>query len=100
MMEHPSNIALVCPNCAKKPNPKFKEMPLDFFRKKYCKLAFPCPDGRNEYMWVHVVRCAKNGKSKTGHELLGVLDNTPIFAEFNRGDQFEFNRDEIIEVLE
>ena len=79
------------------PNPKYKKETPIWFVEKYCKLAFPCPDGRSEYMWVKVGGFAKNST----YELCGSLNNDPVYAtNFQDGDEVEFNRDEIIDVIE
>lgn len=97
--EDPRNIGRVCGKCAQEhlqPNPMFLKVPLYGFIGNYCKLAFPCPDGRKEYMWVEVT-----GEATTpGEELRGVLSNDPVQAvEFRCGDVIEFSRREIIALV-
>ena len=98
MTENPRNIGRVCDKCAKErlqPNPMYRQVPLYGFIGNFCKLAFPAPDGRQEYMWVEVT-----GKAQTeGEELRGHLNNDPVIAtEFKDGDIIEFSRSEIIDV--
>lgn len=95
-MENPDNIRLLCPHHGLKPNPVYASFPLASLQGRYCKLAFPCPDGNNEYMWVLVFDTAET----EGEELRGTLDNDSVKAtDFHCGDTIEFSRSEIIEVL-
>jgi len=68
------------------------DVPVVDFMGKHCKLAFPCPDGGKEYMWVKVVQI-------TDEELVGELDNDPVKADVKCGQFFAFTRDEVIEVI-
>jgi hypothetical protein len=96
MNEPSSNIGLVCKDCAEhrlSPNPMFFELIPSSLIGRYCKLAFPCRDGRNEYMWVLVTGLGEK------EELVGTLNNSPLIFDADCGDVFEFNRSEIIDVI-
>ena len=95
-MEPMRNIAFLCPKHRRHPDPKYMESTPAWFIDKFCKLSFPCPDGRNENMWVKTIGFAESGDQ----ELRGVLNNDPIFADIKCGDMVEFCRSEIIEVID
>lgn len=94
-MEPHKNIRFICQKCGLHPDPVYASMPPVSFIGKFCKVAFPCPDGRNEYMWVEVFGFAES----TDQELRGRLNNEPLFADVKNGDVIEFNRAEIIAIL-
>lgn len=96
MSEPSSNIGLVCQDCATRrlsPNPMFFDLALTSLIGKYCKLAFPHHDGRNEYMWVQVTDLGQQD------ELVGNLNNDPVIVDLECGDIIEFNRNEIIDII-
>lgn len=95
-LENPANIKPVCKRHLKKPDPRFLKIPKKWFIGKFCKLAFPAPNGRKELMWVNVIKLAKF----KFEELCGVLNNDPVLSDFSCGDIIEFSRREIIEVLD
>jgi hypothetical protein len=73
--EPASNIGLVCPLHAPKPNPILAAMDPRAFLGQYVKIAFPClscTPVQYEHMWVHVTRVLKGGT------LLGTLANDPV----------------------
>lgn len=90
------NIRPVCGECMK-PNPQYLEKPPEWFLGKFCKVAFPCTDGRNEYMWIEVDGLYDG---EGDEEITGVLNNDPLYAEFTCGDRVAVGRNEIIEVLD
>ncbi len=93
-MEPLSNMGFVCQKCSLKPDPRFANLPPSAFVGRSCKLAFPVASGaRREYMWVRVTE-------HDGDELIGFLDNDPIFeVGYEHGDRIGFKRDEIIACL-
>ncbi len=94
-MEHPANIGFRCKKHQKKPDPQYAKKPIKWFLGKHCQLSFPCPGKRKELMWVLVT-----GPSQAkGEELRGTLNNDPVYAEIRCGDEVEFSRKEILEVL-
>src|SRR5262249_37733727 len=73
--EPASNIGLVCPLHAPKPNPILAAMDPQAFLGQYVKIAFPClacTPVQYEHMWIYVTRVLKDGT------LLGTLDNDPV----------------------
>ncbi len=99
MNEPLENIGFRCERHRQLPNPVYNGMSLDWFRGRFCKLAFPgaTDPERKEYMWVKVTGLAET----EGEELRGTLDNDPILAtDFRCGDVIEFSRNEVLEVIE
>lgn len=98
--EPASNIGRVCRDCAPKPDPKYLRRRLEWFKGKFCKLAFATAEGQKEYMWVQVLGLAE----QEGEELRGELCNDPVLpeiaADLEDGDLIEFSRKEIIETIE
>ena len=95
-MESPNNWGFVCPKHRPKHDPIWDGMPLADFMDRFCKLAFPCPNGDKEYMWVKVTGLAET----EGEELGGTLNNDPIKAtDFQNGDRIEFSRSEILGLM-
>ena len=94
MTEPLSNMRLICDHHRLSPNPTYSNLPVEHFMGKYCKLAFPQPEGEYyEYMWVQVIGLAETPEE----ELRGILDNDPVKAtQFTCGDLVEFRRNEII----
>jgi hypothetical protein len=71
--------------------PEIREKPMPWFVGRFVKLNFPIPGGLGEYMWVLVT-------SHKGDELVGTLDNEPVFADLDRGDEIVFRPEEIVAV--
>jgi hypothetical protein len=94
---NPDDWGFVHPGCAPEPG-SFRHLPVGAFINKYVQLMFPTgleePHPKIERMWVFVTGLAET----PGQELHGYLDNDPIFCNLNAGDEFEFNRDEIVKV--
>lgn len=98
MKESDSNIGYTCAEHSRKPDPKFKKMPIQFFLGKYVKKAFPgiTPGGKTslEHMWVRVMMANKS-------TLIGVLDNHPIYdMDIKRGSTVKVRRNEIEQVYD
>lgn len=91
-----SNVGFVCDKHARKPDPKFLELPLEWFLGKFCQLGVPMPNGRNENMWFKVLGLAEH----PSEELRGELNNDPLFVDMTCGDLVEFSRKEILQVME
>lgn len=89
-----SNVRVVCSGCYQ-PDPEVQGKPLAWFVGKLVKLEFPVPGEppNGELMWVAVT-------SVRGDELVGLLDNDPLFADQSYGDEIVFGRDEVLVVDE
>lgn len=96
--ESPHNIIAVCEEHASKPQEVYSKMAPDFFIGKFVKKGFP---GLNpvtkktqlEHMWVRV-------QSVEGKNLMGKLDNDPVFEmELKLGDTVKVGLHEIEQVL-
>ena len=95
MNETIESMAWVCAECAPKPDPRYRKMPVQEFVGKSCKLAFPW-DNTEEHMWVDCVELSEH----EGPELQGVLASHPVLVDgLQRGDRVEFSRYEIEDVL-
>lgn len=102
----PGNIRRVCAECAPKPVAAFSRRPLKWFWGKLVKLGFPVKGEYGptvEHMWVEVVRSVlpdELGKRTPKVELIGKLDNDPIYADMQRGEYVAFHRKEVEDVWE
>jgi hypothetical protein len=105
MKESLMNVGLVCDHRAPKPG-KYSGQEPHTFVGKYVKLGFPAVHPHSgvsttEHMWVKVTQQVQPGVYQTGEELVGTLDNDPIYVtECQCGDEVAFKVDEIEEVLE
>lgn len=95
-MEDPNNIRHCCPDHAPTPKEEYKHLPLEFYIGKHVKLAFPVSNAKgitHEHMWVKVIGLGKK------EELMGYIDNDPIYADFQYKEHIEFMREEIEDLL-
>lgn len=98
-----SNIGLVCDKHAPKPDPRFLKIPLEKYVGKYvkCRFVVPNPPDRKgkkravEFMWVKVLGVKVYRRRRQLH---GELNNDPVIYPAKCGDQFLFNRDEIVAI--
>ncbi len=79
---------------------EYTEIPVERFLGNNVLLGFPGVDPygvkRPEYLWVFVVRLAK--EHEHGDELVGVVDSVPFLKmEYEYGDLISFRREEIHE---
>jgi len=74
--ENPSNIGLVKPGGAPKPDPELAELPPEVFVERYVKTAFKGTDPhgvkRIEHMWVLITKVTDK---ETIH---GLIENDPV----------------------
>lgn len=92
MAEDPRNWGFVCDKHAPKPDPRFLELPPEYFIGKHVKLGFLTEDGLDtEHMWVEV----KSLCDENDEELVGMLDNDPVKVDYTYGELIAFSRDEI-----
>lgn len=106
-------FGFACSDCTPKPDPKYKEMPLDYFLGKNVKVGVPtdpkppdCPPDlqwpTHEHIWVAIGHIDPD--SKEG-ELVGVIncEQGPFFLKaqgYVDGTLVGITRDEIEEVYE
>ena len=98
--QQPDPVRITCSECSERrkaeTQEKIKGQPPEFFIGSWVKLAFPC-DGEctpdMEHMWVKVIEIYQGDEKE---ELVGVLDNDPLFiTDYHRGDGVAFKRSEI-----
>lgn len=98
--EPDSNIGVVCPVHAPKPNPAYFTLPLESFIGEHVKLGFDTGliDGPDkEHMWVKVTGLYDGDEGP--EELVGVLNNDPKYVmDYKDGDAVIFSRTEIEDV--
>lgn len=100
--ESMSNVGACHSNCAPKPDAILAQKPLDWFIGKFVKLGFPVVEeivaqgGPNkEHMWVAVERIATEDEGPNGEELVGKVNNDPVFAtDWPCDSEVAFKRDE------
>ena len=96
--ENEDNIAYLCQDCARQPDPFYATLRPDTFINKWVKVRFPVKNHdkvKSEVMWVHVFAAADNGL------LFGNLDNDPIYETgLVCGQCVTCKTSEIIEVME
>lgn len=101
MSEPIENVQIVCKGCTDKKKAKTQERihntPLENFIGQFVKLGFPFGDDQAEHMWVKVLDLAET----EGQDLMGVLNNDPVYAtDWANGVGVEFTKDEIEDVEE
>lgn len=102
-----SNMGIVCDEHAPKPDPRYLELPLEWFlgRRAFAKLGFDsCEEAKEalgkrcppkEHMWVEVVGRAEH----ESEEFRGKIANDPRFTTGECGDLVEFSRVEVEDVI-
>lgn len=86
--EPENNIRLVHER-AFRPDPKYANLPLEWFIGRNVKLAFQSRDSRVEHMWVTILGIE-------GHDLVGRLANYPVdVSHLTNGDRVVLNRTQI-----
>lgn len=95
---HPEegNVGFLCDKHKRTPDPKFKELPLDWFQGKFCQLRVVFDGDKGENLWFKVVGLAEHPTE----ELRGELHNYPVFVDMQWGDLVEFSRTEILQVTD
>lgn len=100
------NVGLLCADCsedARKPDPRYAEMPLTRFVDRDVKIKFVHRDGSRlkEYMWVRVKSITRVAQPEGRPEMAGFLNQDPVLCTYLKsGDIVTLNRKDIIDVLE